>query len=252
MGQHRQSIADKSSLFVVITAAGHSRRMGVNKLLLSLDGQPILVRACAVFDGLAGVKEIVVTAPAGLEDEYLTLLREHGLRRVSRVITGGAERQDSIYEALRILPAAEGDYVAVHDAARPLITSRMIEKICSELAECDGVIPAVPVKDTIKRVNSEGIVIETLKRAELRAVQTPQIFRFGPLLRAYEAAYRDGFIGTDDAGLIERYGGVVRAAEGDYRNIKITTAEDLPVLEKFWTEMNENGERGKAETAASL
>ena len=230
-------------LSVIITAAGRSRRMGVNKLLLPLGGEPVLVRTCAVFNDMDRVRDIVVTAPQGLEDEYAGLLRSRGIGKVSRVVVGGEERQDSIYEAMRVLQAGEDDFVAVHDAARPLITARMIDNICAALDGCDGVVPAVAVKDTIKRVDDAGVVVETLQRSELRAVQTPQIFRFGPLLRAYEAAYREGFIGTDDAGLMERYGGVVRTAEGDYRNLKITTAEDIAVAEKYWNEMTERPKR---------
>ena len=236
MDKHNREESVLPRLSVIITAAGLSRRMGVNKLLLSLGGEPVLARTCAVFNGMERVRDIVVTAPPGMEEEYAALLRSRNILKVGKVVTGGAERQDSIYEALRILQADEDDFVAVHDAARPLITARMIDSICAALSGCDGVIPAVPVKDTIKRVDADGTVIETLKRAELRAVQTPQIFRYGPLLRAYEAAYREGFIGTDDASLVERYGGTVRVTEGDYRNLKITTAEDLAVLEKYWNE----------------
>ncbi|MDO5296659.1 MAG: 2-C-methyl-D-erythritol 4-phosphate cytidylyltransferase [bacterium] len=225
-------------LSVIITAAGQSRRMGVNKLLLSLGGKPILAHACAAFNSLKMVSDIVVTAPSGLEAEYEELLRHNGIDKLSRVVTGGAERQDSIYEAMRTLQAGEKDFVAVHDAARPLISVKLIETICAELSSCDGAIPAVAVKDTIKRVDASGTVLETLKRSELRAVQTPQIFRYGPLRRAYESAYKENFLGTDDASLIERYGGMVRIVEGDYRNIKITTAEDLAILEKFWAESN--------------
>ncbi|MBQ7567767.1 2-C-methyl-D-erythritol 4-phosphate cytidylyltransferase [bacterium] len=225
-------------LHVIITAAGLSRRMGVNKLLLPLEGKPILARTCAVFNSLEMVQDIVVTAPEGLEDEYFSLLRGCGLEKVSRVVRGGAERQDSIYEALRILRADDDDYVAVHDAARPLITHQLIERLCACLADCDGVIPAVAVKDTIKRVDASGTVVETLTRSELRAVQTPQIFRHALLLRAYEAAYSQAYLGTDDASLVEHLGGRVVAVEGDYRNIKVTTAEDVAVLHKFWSEIS--------------
>ncbi len=220
-------------LNVVVTAAGMSRRMGVNKLLLPLGGVPLLVKTCAVFEGCSAVKTIVVTAPAGLEEQYAELLRQHGIAKVSQVVTGGAERQDSIYQALLALKAETEDYVAIHDAARPMVTPELIDRLCQALAVADGVIPAVAVKDTIKRVDEDGVVVETLVRSQLRAVQTPQIFRFGRLLQAYHRAKESGFLGTDDASLVEADGGVVRVVEGDYRNLKVTTAEDMVALERF-------------------
>ena len=187
------------------------------------------------------VRNIVVTAPAGLENEYGQLLQRNGIDKVSRVVTGGAERQDSIYEALRLLDLEAGDLVAVHDAARPLITPLLVEDVCAALENCDGAIPAVAVKDTIKRVDASGMVLQTLMRSELRAVQTPQIFRFGPLLQAYDKARAAGFVGTDDASLIEAVGGKVRVVDGDYRNLKVTTAEDLVTLEELWQELHTVG-----------
>lgn len=225
-------------LSVIVTAGGLSRRMGVNKLLLPLAGQPILVRTCEVFQKMERVQEIVVTAPAGLEEEYRQLLLGQGIAKVTRVVTGGAERQDSIYGALRLLTLAPDDLVAVHDAARPLITPELVEAVCAVLDDCDGAIPAVAVKDTIKRVDARGVVVQTLVRSELRAVQTPQIFRFRPLLEAYERARESGLVGTDDASLIEAVGGTVRVVAGDYRNLKVTTAEDLVTLEELWQEMH--------------
>ena len=225
-------------LHVIITAAGSSRRLGVNKLLLPLGGAPVLVRTCQVFQELDLVADIVITAPAGLEDEYARLLKSHHLTKVAQVVTGGAERQDSIYQAMLALKANASDYVAVHDAARPLISAALVEKICRALDNADGAIPAVAVKDTIKRVDAEGLVLETLVRSELRAVQTPQIFRFGPLLAAYNRAQQERYLGTDDASLIEYMGGKVRVVEGDYRNIKVTTVEDIAAMERFWEELH--------------
>jgi len=222
------------NLRVVVTAAGQSRRMGGgNKLLLPLRGTPILVWALRLFHQLPFVKEIAVSAPAGQEDVYRRLFLGHGLDRVGPIVTGGEQRQDSIDQALRALTVEPGDLVAVHDGARPLVTGELVERLCQGLEGWDGAIPAVPVKDTIKRVEASGRVLQTLVRAELRAVQTPQIFLAEVLQTAYREALTRGYVGTDDASLVEWIGGRVRVLDGDYRNLKITTAEDLALAERL-------------------
>lgn len=226
------------ALRVVVTAAGSSRRMGGgNKLLLPLHGKPVLVHTLGLFHRMPEVEEIVVSAPPGQEATYADLFREHGLDGVRKVVPGGAERQHSIHEALLALRADPGDVVAVHDGARPLVTPELVRSLLAGLEGWDGAIPGVPVKDTIKRVDAEGAVLETLTRAELVAVQTPQVFRLDRLLQAYALAEQDGHLGTDDASLVEWAGGRVRVVEGDYRNLKITTAEDLVLAQGLWDEL---------------
>lgn len=222
------------ALRVVVTAAGQGRRMGGgNKLLLPLRGIPILVWTLRSFHDLPFVQEIAVSAPAGQEELYRRLFLEHGLDRVGPIVAGGEQRQDSIHEALKALSLQPGDQVAVHDGARPLVPAGLVERLCRGLEGWDGAIPGVPVKDTIKRVEPSGQVIQTLVRAELRAVQTPQVFRAEVLLAAYREASARGFLGTDDASLVEWAGGRVRVLEGDYRNLKVTTAEDLTLAERL-------------------
>lgn len=230
---------------VVVTAAGLSRRMGGgNKLLMSLRGEPVLVHTLRVFQEFPGVEEIVVSAPPGQEEEYRRLAAAHGLDRVQRVVPGGAERQHSIFEALKSLKGAPEDPVAVHDGARPLLAPALLRRLLEALEGWDGAIPAVPVKDTIKRVDpSTGVVLETLTRAELVAVQTPQVFPLGVLVEAYRRAFGAGHLGTDDASLVEWAGGRVRVVEGDYRNLKITTAEDLTLADSLWEELRAGGGR---------
>ncbi len=228
-------------LRVVVTAAGQSRRMGGgNKLLLPLRGIPILVWTLRLFQDLPYVREIAVSAPAGQEDLYRQLFREHGLDRVGAVVTGGDQRQDSIHEALRALHLQPEDQVAVHDGARPLVAWGLVERLCQGLEGWDGAIPGVPVKDTIKRVDPSGLVLQTLVRAELMAVQTPQVFRAQVLLGAYREALERGYLGTDDASLVEWAGGRVRVLEGDYRNLKITTAEDLALADSLWDQVRQH------------
>lgn len=230
-----------SSLNVVITAAGSSKRMaGVNKVLLNLGDRPVLVHAVEAFARLDFVKRIVVSAPPELVDDYAGLLRRYQLSKVTAVVAGGAERQYSIYQALLELEKQIGEsnaeYVAVHDAARPLVSGELIKRLFAQLPNYDGVIPGVPVKDTIKRLSAEGVVVETLVREQLTAVQTPQMFGFSHLMEAYREALKNQQLGTDDASLVELVGGRIKAIPGEYRNLKITTSEDLAILQSLLNE----------------
>lgn len=226
-------------LWVVVTAAGRSRRMGgTNKLLLPLAGRPVLVHSLDLLGRHA--QGVVVTAPPGEEAAYERLLREHGVAGRPRVLAGGDERQHSVFAGLQSLEdrARPEDAVAIHDAARPFVTAELLGRLLAALPAWDGVVPGVPVKDTIKRVGPGGRVLETLPRHELVAVQTPQIFRYETVLAAHRRAAREGLVATDDAALVERWGGRVGVVEGDYRNLKITTAEDL-----LWAERLLDAER---------
>jgi 2-C-methyl-D-erythritol 4-phosphate cytidylyltransferase len=178
------------------------------------------------FDGVSAVSRIVVVAPASHLERVRRLLRSAGLRAAWCAVTGGAERQDSVWNGLGALdPPAE--IVLVHDAVRPLVTARVIRDVIREARRSGAAVAAVPVKDTIRRITGEAGASRTLDRSLLRAVQTPQGFRAELLLKAHRKARREGFLGTDEASLVERMGVAVHLVTGDYRNIKITTPEDL-------------------------
>lgn len=222
-------------LWVVVTAAGTSRRMreGVNKLLLPLQGRPVLVHTLQYFQNHPRVEGIVVSANREQFEAYEELVQQHTLTKIQALAPGGAERQDSIRNALELLPAAPGDAVAIHDGARPFLPSDLLQRLLHALADCDGCLPMVAVKDTIKRVDADGLVLETVPRHELFAAQTPQVFRYAAILQAHQRAHRERFLGTDDCSLIERFGGRIHKVEGDYRNVKVTTPEDLWIVERF-------------------
>ncbi|MFN8607660.1 MAG: 2-C-methyl-D-erythritol 4-phosphate cytidylyltransferase [Vulcanimicrobiota bacterium] len=218
-------------MWVIVTAAGSSRRMGgTNKLLLPLAGKPLLVHTLSYFDRHPLVSGVVVSAPAEQREVYLGLVREHGLNKVVKVVAGGAERQDSIRNALEALACQPDDAVAIHDGARPCLSGDLLERLLAALGQAQGSLPMVAVKDTIKRVDEQGRVLETLIRSELYAAQTPQMFRYQAILEVHRRAQADGYLGTDDCSLIEHYGGIIRAVEGDYRNLKVTTPEDLEMV----------------------
>lgn len=218
-------------MWVIVTAAGSSRRMGgTNKLLLPLQGKPLLVHTLSYFEKHPLVRGVVMSAPAEQRELYLGLVREYGLNKVSAVVPGGAERQDSIRNALEALNCRPEEAVAIHDGARPCLSGDLLERLLAALSDAQGSLPMVAVKDTIKRVDKQGNVLQTLIRDELFAAQTPQVFRYGAILEAHQKAHQEGYLGTDDCSLIEHYGGRIRAVEGDYRNLKVTTPEDMEMV----------------------
>lgn len=223
--------------FALIPAAGMGKRMGasINKQYLLLDGLPIVARTISVFDQSPHIEAIYLVIPAA----EIPYCREHvvaacGFRKVVEIVPGGRERQHSVMNGLRAMRPhlADDDVVVIHDGVRPLITQQLLRESIDMASSNDGALVAVPAKDTIKTVR-DGIVINTPDRESLWLAQTPQSFRFATIYAAHLAAELEGFVGTDDASLVERLGGVVRVVRGDYRNIKITTPEDLVLAESF-------------------
>jgi 2-C-methyl-D-erythritol 4-phosphate cytidylyltransferase len=223
--------------FALIPAAGMGKRMGasINKQYLQLDGLPIVARTISVFEDSPLIEAIYLVIPA----DEIPYCREHvvaacGFRKVVEIVPGGRERQNSVMNGLNAMrrDVADDDVVLIHDGVRPLISPQLLRESIETARNSDGALVAVPAKDTIKTVR-DGIIIETPPREMLWQAQTPQSFRFATIYAAHRAAELEGFMGTDDASLVERRGGVVRIVRGDYRNIKITTPEDLVLAEAF-------------------
>lgn len=223
--------------FALIPAAGMGKRMGasINKQYLQLDGLPIVARTISVFEQSPYIDAIYLVIP----EAEIPYCQEHvvtacGFRKVVEIVPGGRERQNSVMNGLRAMRphVADDDVVVIHDGVRPLVTPELLRESIGAACCSDGALVAVPSKDTIKTVR-DGSVINTPDRDSLWLAQTPQTFRFSMIYDAHRAAEQDGFIGTDDASLVERRGGVVRIVRGDYRNIKITTPEDLVLAESF-------------------
>lgn len=227
----------------VILAGGSGKRMGGgrNKVLLDLAGQPVLAWSLEAFSKHPQVTAILVVSRKEDQEAIRELCRGVGRsdglgdKKIKDVIEGGAERHDSVANAVQYLSAIglnSDDRVLIHDGARPLVTSVIIDRCLKSLADYQAVVPGVPVKETVKRVR-DGIVLGTLERDLLQAVQTPQGFRFGALQQAHWQAREDSYQGTDDVSLAERIGIQVALFEGDYRNIKVTTPEDLVVAAAY-------------------
>ena len=216
----------------IFPAAGSSVRMGsgVNKNLLELAGEPILIRTLKTFSQVERVNFLIVVVAANEVEQVEELLSATDGLKPWRVTVGGSERQYSIANGLKLLPD-DTEIVLVHDAARPLISVQTINGVIDAAEEFGGAIAAVPAKDTIKIVGADKFVRFTPPRRELVAVQTPQGFKREILLQAYDKAAEDNFLGTDDSSLVERLGIRVKVVISSYDNIKITTPEDLSVAE---------------------
>ncbi|MGE7186650.1 2-C-methyl-D-erythritol 4-phosphate cytidylyltransferase [Peribacillus sp. NPDC006672] len=210
---------------VVIPAAGQGKRMkaGKNKLFIELSGIPIIVYTLRVFEEDPDCRGIILSINPAEKDYFSQLISTYGLKKVRKLVMGGKERQQSVYNGLQ---HAGEEIILVHDGARPFIDLGQISELTTAASLHGGAVIAVPVKDTIKKAANKK-VLETVERSSLWAVQTPQAFRVSILKRAYEAAEAEAFLGTDDASLLERINEQVVIIEGNYDNIKITTQEDL-------------------------
>ena len=222
-------------MFFIVAAAGVGKRMGLDypKQFLEIDGKPIFIKTLEVIEKSEIVEGIIVVTNGEYISKVEELCGNFGITKVKKVVGGGKERQDSIYNALLQIP--KNTLVGVQDGVRPFIEERYISdsynKLMSE-SQLDGIVIGVPVKDTIKIVDENGKIIETPNRATLFAAQTPQIFRSEILRESYEKAKKEKFLGTDDSSLVERLGGNIEFLVGSYKNIKITTTEDLIFFQK--------------------
>lgn len=217
----------------IIAAAGLGRRMGgrVPKPYLEIGGRPIICHTLDRFRAAKGLDEVIVVVESGRESSFQDeILARHGYLPHWRVVAGGSVRQESVTNGMEQIPAG-CDVVVVHDGVRPFVTSAQIEEAAAAAARDGACIIAARIKETIKRVGSDGCIEETVDRERLFAAQTPQCFQRELLAEALARARRDGFVGTDEASLVERMGVRVTIVEGDARNIKITTPEDLAIAE---------------------
>ena len=217
----------KIRVAAVIVAAGDSQRMdGIDKVMASLGGRPVLARVIDVFQKCDRVDQIIVVMNAKNLEEARQMAAREKWNKVTDVVVGGRRRQDSVIEGLKKLKQCE--WIVIHDGARPLMREELIKRGLDAARETGAAAPAITVTDTIKVIKERDIVSQTLPRANLRAVQTPQIFRFDIVQNTYKFAAGEY---TDDASLVEKAGFKVKLFPGAIDNIKITTKDDLAVAE---------------------
>jgi 2-C-methyl-D-erythritol 4-phosphate cytidylyltransferase / 2-C-methyl-D-erythritol 2,4-cyclodiphosphate synthase len=220
-------------IVAIIPAGGAGRRLkaDIAKQYLLLYGLPVLVHALKVFEKATCINEVILVIPES-DIKYIReeLIKKNGLQKVVKVVSGGAHRQDSVRNGLAAIEN-KFDIVVVHDGVRPFVTEEMINRVVDAVQKFPAASIGVKSKNTIKKTQDNGLVVKTVPRQNLWLVQTPQAFQFSVLQKAYEAAYRDNYYGTDDASLVERIGEKVKMVDGSDENIKITTPEDLILAE---------------------
>jgi 2-C-methyl-D-erythritol 4-phosphate cytidylyltransferase len=213
----------------VIVAAGEGRRMGTpgSKAFLPINGIPIVVYAIRPFEACSRVQSLY---PVLREDDVHAwrseILKKFPFKKMKPPVVGGSSRQESVRLGLESI-REDIDIVLIHDGVRPFVGARVLERLLATMEETQAAVLAVPAKETMKIVDSSGHVLETPARKALWQIQTPQAFEYSTVLAAHHKALADGITATDDATLVERLGVPVKIVQGSYRNIKITTNEDL-------------------------
>lgn len=228
----------------IIVAAGSSRRMGFDKLFAEIANKPLIAHTVAAFENTNAVTAIIIVARQDRHGEIENIVRDEGLKKVHAIVPGGEHRQDSVRAGLNHLPG-DARYIAVHDAARPLVTPEQIERVYQAAQKHGAAALANPVSDTLKRADVDPfdsrsgqvlVVKESVDRHHLFAMQTPQIFERKKLEDAYRAVFAGNISVTDEVSAIERNGGKVVLVPNDQPNFKITYPGDLPLAEFVLTQ----------------
>jgi 2-C-methyl-D-erythritol 4-phosphate cytidylyltransferase len=221
--------------YVIIPAGGKGKRGGTAtpKQYIRFHGKELIVYTLEIFQRNNLVDEIIISA----EQPYFTLLnkiaKDYNLTKISQLVEGGEERQDSVYNALKAIKAEESDLIAVHDAARPMLSDSILTKAINTAKEKGNALVCLKARDTL--LKGDHIVKEYVDRSEIYYVQTPQIFRYKDLKKAMKKAYEKNFIGTDESMLIKELGFDINIVEGSMLNFKITTMTDIEIFEKLTT-----------------
>lgn len=224
----------KRPCVAVVLAAGNGKRMGgpVAKQFLEVNGKPLIFYALDTMEKSKVIDKVVLVVPEeSIEYVKKGILEKYSLNKVVRVVAGGKERYDSVRNALRFIE--KDTYIFIHDGARALVSEKILKRGLEQVEVCGACVAAVPVKDTIKRVDQDGFAVETPERSTLWTVQTPQVFAGEIIKEAYEALPQTANV-TDDAGVVEWYGNAkVKMYLGEYTNLKVTTPEDMILMKSF-------------------
>jgi 2-C-methyl-D-erythritol 4-phosphate cytidylyltransferase len=223
----------------IVLAGGVGKRMGAptNKQFLLLDNRPIIVHALQIFQECRSVDTIyLVVNQKDLPTIQEEILEGHHFTKIAKLVIGGRLRQDSVRNGLEAIDEP-CDTVIIHDAARPFVSPAFVEKMISLMEMFDAIIPAIPVRDTIKAISKEGFVLKTLERDTLWQIQTPQVFKYDLIAKAYREGMTRKLLGYDDAAFVEYLGKKVKVVEGSPYNLKITTPEDLVIARAILSQL---------------
>jgi 2-C-methyl-D-erythritol 4-phosphate cytidylyltransferase len=221
------------TVVAVIPAGGSGQRMGTAtpKQFMPLGGVPLLLHSLQVFERCASISQVILVVPKDERERTLSeVVARHGIKKVLKIVAGGATRQESVYHGLKETDP-ETEIVVIHDAVRPFVTEDLIERSIETARDIGGAIVAVPMKETVKQVGPDGHILRTVDRSQLWLAQTPQTFRRALLIEGYRKAESDGFHATDEAAVMERLGHKIAVVPGGWDNIKITTPEDFQMAE---------------------
>lgn len=212
---------------VIVPAAGNASRMqGQDKILSHLGGKPVIVHTLLALQNCPYVDEVIVVTREDLMASIGDLARRWDCRKVTRIVRGGASRAESVWIGVNRADQ-RAELIGIHDGARPLVSQQVLAEVFTKAVKAGAAAPAVPVKDTIKEVDKNGVVVRTVERESLRAVQTPQVFEASIIKAALQVAIEKNLPITDDCSAVELLGKKVLLTQGDYDNIKITTPGDL-------------------------
>ena len=217
-------------LSAIIVAGGSSQRMGFDKLFAVIAGEPVIAHAIRAFERATSVSEIIVVAREQWHDEIRKIVSGAGFKKIRAIVPGGERRQDSVRAGLGRIDR-DAKYVAVHDAARPLITPEQIERACEQCRVHGAAALAQPVNDTLKRADADLLVVGSIDRHQIFAMQTPQIFERKLIEDAYHDVYAENASVTDEVSAVERLGHKIALVLNDDFNFKITYPHDLPVAD---------------------
>ena len=231
----------EESIIAIVPAAGLGKRFDRSrrKTFVHVNTVPLLAHTLMRLHREDAITEIIPVLRNEDIEYGKELASEYELHKIRKIACGGNERQDSIYNALKMIDSDQ--LVLIHDGVRPVIPEGTIANLVRGLMGVDGVIPGRPSKETLKEVDNDSLVVSTVNRQKIRAVQTPQLFRYALIRKAYDQAYKKGLYATDDAALVEAMGGNIRVIPGSPYNIKVTVPEDMDMVEFFL--MKERQER---------
>lgn len=228
-----EPLASRALTVALVPAAGRGLRMGgsVPKQFLAIGGLPLVVHSLRVLQAAPSIDAIVLALPqADIAYCQAEIVKAHGFSKVTKVVAGGPERQDSVRLALAAV-GSDAEVVVIHDAVRPFLTVQMVEDVVKAARASGAAIIALPMRDTVKQVNAGHVIERTVDRQPLWLAQTPQAFRRDWLEEAHRKAYAEGVVATDDAYLLEWMGRSVTVVEGSGENIKVTRPEDMVIGE---------------------
>ncbi|MDO8663878.1 MAG: 2-C-methyl-D-erythritol 4-phosphate cytidylyltransferase [Candidatus Wildermuthbacteria bacterium] len=221
----------------IILAAGKSRRMkGLNKIFCKINGKPLIFYTIKVFERCRQIQKIILVTETNSVEKIKELVKKYRLKKITGVIEGGKERQDSARKGLAAigkLGARAGDLVLFHNGANPLASEEEISEVIKAAKKYGAALLGQPAKDTIKETDKNGVILKTIPRKNIYLAQTPQAIEYELAKEVFEKAVKDGFRGTDDVSLVERLGKPVKIIPCSYKNIKVTTRDDLKIIKTF-------------------